>query len=188
MKVSSLHCCLTFYLPENFLSLSSFSFFFFFLFFQLINRHTHQHTQNSPQCEPISSPPVHLPGKIEPQTKKTQANSVIWIKWQEEEGSRGRKEWWVPGSTGDAGDRGVGWWREARGAWCGFFLTGWSLLWADPLPAGSRVSWMCAGWGRVEKRRYKQEQWTMNMEIPYWLSKVAAVIKSKHLNLINHEA
>lgn len=53
---------------------------------------SHKHTH-----EPVSSPLVHLPGKTEPQTTTTQANSVIWIKWRREEGSRGTEEWWVPG-------------------------------------------------------------------------------------------
>lgn len=83
---------------------------------------------------------------------------------------------------GSTGDRGVLWWMEAWAAWCGFFLTGWSLLWADPLPAGSYVSWMCAGWGRVEEARYKEELWS-------WKCHVEESILSTHwLNLASTRA
>ena len=153
-----------FYLPEKFQPLSS----FFFLcspFFSLLPSHEHPQTHtrthiHSPPFDVSPSPPVHLPGKMEPQTKETGANSVIWIKWQEEEGSRGKEEWWVSGREhGRRGrQRGVGWWREAWGARCEFFLTGWSLLWADPLPAGSNVSWKCEG---VRQYWMQQYQWSI---------------------------
>lgn len=157
MKVSSLHFCLTFYLPEKFLPLSSFS------FLSLLPSHKHTPLDVSPSPLLLSI----CQAKQSPRQRRRRLTQ-----WSESNGKRRRvaeeerSDGCQGGSTGDVGDRGVGWWREAWGAWCGFFLTGWSLLWADPLPAGSHVSWMCAGWGRMEKRRYKKEQWTVIMEMP----------------------
>lgn len=142
----------------------------FSLPFHLTN--THINTP-PPRCESIFSPPVHLPGKMEPLTKETDANSVIWIKWQKEEARRGEEEWWVPGKRARETWETEGLDGEGRheGAGCEFRLTVWSLLWADPLPAGGHVSHMWVVWGWMEKRSCKREQWTSIIKVARWMQR-----------------
>lgn len=118
-------------------------------------RPSHKHTQNPLDLSPSPFALSICQAKWRPRQKRRRLTQ-----WSESNGKRRRvaEEERSDGCQGRSmGDRRVkDGEREAWGAWCGFFLTGWSLLWADPLPAGSHVSWMCAGWGRVEKRRHKK--------------------------------
>lgn len=137
IKVSSLHCCLTFYLPEKFLSS--------LLSFSSSIPHTYTFILPSMWVHLLSSCPSAS------QNGASDKGRCKLSQWSESNGKRRRRvaeEKRSDGCQGDVGDRVggvVAWWREAWGARCEFFLTGWSLLWADPLPAGNCVSWKCAG-------------------------------------------